>query len=180
MIQLILAFLMMLNTPLNDTKTVHDFTIQTITGETLDLSVYKDNVLLIVNTASECGFTAQYKDLQEVYEQYSSKGLVVIGFPANNFGGQEPGTEEDILEFCERNFGVTFPLSSKVSVKGDDKDELFQFLTSASNPDFDGDINWNFEKFLIDQNGHLIRRFRSRTSPTSTEVKASIEALLTR
>lgn len=174
MVQFIMIAMMMLS----HGNGVHGFELNSITGEKVELSEYNGKVLLIVNTASECGFTRQYAGLQELHEKYSEKGFAVLGFPANNFAGQEPGTDEEILEFCERNFGVTFPLFSKVSVKGDDIHPLFGLLTSADNPDFDGDIRWNFEKFLIDQEGNLVRRFRSGTEPMSDEMAEAIESLL--
>jgi glutathione peroxidase len=151
-------------------NTVYDFkTIKTIDGKAFNLSKYKGKKILIVNTASKCGFTPQYAELEKLSQQYKGK-LVVIGFPANNFKEQEPGTNMDIKEFCKKNYGVTFPLASKVSVAGADIDPLFQYLTTASNPDFTGDIKWNFEKFLIDENGKLIHRFRSAVKPLSPEI----------
>jgi len=129
---------------------------------------------LIVNTASECGNTPQYSDLEKLYEKYKDR-LVVIGFPANNFGAQEPGTNQQISEFCKKNYGVTFPVMQKISVKGEDIDPLFQWLTTESNPDFTGDIKWNFEKFLMDGNGKLIHRFRSKMNPMSEEIISAIE-----
>ncbi|EHQ27616.1 glutathione peroxidase [Mucilaginibacter paludis] len=148
---------------------VYDFKLKTIEGKDFNLAKYKGKKLLIVNTASKCGYTPQYAELQKLADQYKDK-LVVIGFPANNFGGQEPGANSLIKEFCSKNYGVTFPLSEKVSVKGDDISPLFKFLTSAPNPDFTGDIKWNFEKFLIDENGKLIHRYRSGTTPLSPEI----------
>ena len=124
---------------------------------------------MIVNTASECGFTPQYEDLQKLYSTYKDK-LVIIGFPANNFGEQEPGTNSEIKSFCSKNYGVTFPMMGKVSVKGNGIDPLFAWLTTEPNPDFTGDIKWNFEKFLLDENGKLIHRFKTRTSPMSDEI----------
>ena len=143
--------------------------IKTIDGKNLDLSKYKGKKILIVNTASKCGYTKQYTELQQLAELYKDK-LVVIGFPANNFGGQEPGSNENIKDFCQKNFGVTFPLSEKLSVKGADIHPLFKMLTEAENPDFKGEIKWNFEKFLIDENGKLVHRFRSATKPLSTDI----------
>lgn len=177
MIQFLIILGMFIQNP-NELVTVHDFTYNSITGEQVQLSDFKDKVVLIVNTASKCGFTSQYQGLQELHDLYADKGFVVLGFPSDNFGGQEFGNDDEILEFCERNFGVNFPLFTRTDVRGDNKSELFSFLTSAENPDFTGEINWNFEKFLIDQNGHLIRRFRSQTKPNSIEVKSSIEMLL--
>lgn len=150
-------------------KSVHDFKVKTIDGKTFNLNKYKGKKLLIVNTASKCGYTKQYADLQKLSEQYKGK-LVVIGFPANNFKGQEPGSNLAIKEFCTKEFGVTFPMMEKVSVKGEDMNALFKYLTSAENPDFTGDIAWNFEKFLIDENGKLVHRFRSKVSPLSPEL----------
>ena len=124
---------------------------------------------MIVNTASECGFTPQYKGLEELYIKHGQH-LVVIGFPSNNFGGQEPKDDTDIKQFCSKNYGVTFPMSAKVSVKGDDIDPFFKWLIQQENPDFSGDIRWNFEKFLFDENGKLIHRFGSKVEPTSDEI----------
>ena len=150
-------------------SSVYDFKLKSIDGEDFNLAKYHGKKVLIVNTASKCGFTKQYAELQKLAEQYKGK-VVVVGFPANNFGQQEPGTAIEIKTFCEKNYGVTFPLSTKVSVKGDDIDPLFKYLTEAPNPDFTGEIKWNFEKFLIDENGKLIHRFRSQTTPLSPEL----------
>jgi glutathione peroxidase len=153
---------------------VYDFTPQTIDGKSFDFSQYKGKKILIVNTASECGYTYQYEDLEKLYEKYKDK-LVLVGFPANNFGHQEPGTNSEIKAFCTSKYNVTFPMMSKVSVKGDDIDPLFKWLTEQSNPDFTGEIKWNFEKFLIDENGKLIHRFRSKSKPFSDEIVSAIE-----
>src|SRR5690606_29190284 len=153
--------LSMLHTPPGN---VHQFTIRSIDGKTVKLADFKGKKLLLVNTASKCGFTKQYADLQKLSELHKDK-LVIIGFPANNFGGQEPGANEDVQAFCEKNYGVTFLLAEKSSVKGDDIHPLFSYLIQAENPDFTGDIKWNFEKFLVDENGKLIRRFRSAVKP---------------
>lgn len=150
-------------------STIYKFNVASIDGEKIDLKKYKGKKILIVNTASKCGYTKQYADLQKLADQYKDK-LVVIGFPANNFKGQEPGLNAEIKDFCQKNYGVTFPLSSKVSVKGDDIDPLFKYLTEAENPDFTGDIKWNFEKFLIDENGKLVHRFRSAVTPMSADI----------
>ncbi|RVU01291.1 glutathione peroxidase [Mucilaginibacter limnophilus] len=154
-------------------SSVYDFKLTSIDGKEFSLSKYKGKKLLIVNTASECGFTPQYAELQKLADQYKDK-LVVIGFPANNFGGQEPGANAEIKTFCQKNYGVTFPLNEKISVKGDDIHPLFKFLTSEPNPDFTGEIKWNFEKFLIDENGKLIHRYRSATKPLSPEITGAI------
>lgn len=154
-------------------STVYDFKVKSIEGKEFKLSKYKGKKLLIVNTASKCGFTKQYADLQKLADQYKDK-VVVIGFPANNFNGQEPGSNTEIQEFCKKNFGVTFPLAEKVSVKGLDIAPIFQYLTTQENPDFTGDIKWNFEKFLIDENGKLIHRYRSAVTPLSTEITSQL------
>ncbi len=153
-------------------KSVYDFSIKTIDGKEVNLSKFKGKKLLIVNTASKCGYTPQYKELEALHKQYG-KDVVLIGFPAGNFGGQELATNTEIQDFCEKNFGVTFLLSEKVSVKGADINPLFQYLTTQENPDFKGDINWNFEKFLINEKGQLVHRFRSKVTPMSTEITSN-------
>lgn len=150
-------------------STIYTFKVHNIDGKNLDLKKYKGKKILIVNTASKCGNTPQYAELEKLANAYKGK-LVVIGFPANNFGGQEPGENLTIKEFCQKNYGVTFPLAEKSSVKGDDINPLFKYLTTAENPDFTGEIKWNFEKFLIDENGQLIHRFRSKVQPMSPEI----------
>lgn len=157
---------------------VHEFKVNDIKGKEVDLSAYKGKVLLIVNVASKCGATPQYDPLQALYKKFADKGLVVLGFPANNFGGQEPGTDEEIAEFCTSKYSVEFPMFSKVSVKGDDKAPLFSYLTSAENPDKQGDIGWNFEKFLVGKDGKLLHRFATRTKPDDAAVVAAIEKAL--
>lgn len=170
------ASILFLMIALNErTDNIYQYELNLIQGETVSLEKFKGDVLLIVNTASECGFTSQYAGLQKLFETYSDRGFKVLGFPANNFGGQEPGSDEEIAQFCEMNFGVSFPLFSRISVQGDDKHPLFETLTSMDNPDFTGEISWNFEKFLIDRNGNLLRRFRSNVSPESEEMINSIE-----
>ncbi|MGN6640202.1 MAG: glutathione peroxidase [Mucilaginibacter sp.] len=148
---------------------LYDFKLTNIDGQAFSLAQYKGKKVLVVNTASKCGYTPQYAELQKLSEMYKDK-VVVVGFPANNFGQQEPGTATEIKSFCSARYGVTFPLSEKVSVKGDDICPLFKYLTTAPNPDFTGDIKWNFEKFLIDENGKLIHRFRSQVTPLSPEL----------
>ena len=154
-------------------STVYDFKVKDIDGKNFKLSKYKGKKLLIVNTASKCGYTKQYAELQKLADQYKDK-VVVLGFPANNFNGQEPGSNTEIKEFCSKNFGVTFPLSEKVSVKGLDIAPIFQYLTTQENPDFTGEIKWNFEKFLIDENGKLIHRYRSAVTPLSAEITSKL------
>lgn len=155
-------------------KSVYDFKLKSIDGKELNLSQYKGKKLLIVNTASECGYTKQYAELQKLAQAYKGN-LVVIGFPANNFGGQEPGSDTEIRQFCSKNYGVTFPLAAKVSVKGGDINPLFAWLTSQKNPDFTGDIKWNFEKFLIDENGQLIHRYRSSVKPMDEAITSQLK-----
>ena len=150
-------------------KSVHEFEIKTIDGKTQALSAFKGKKMLFVNTASECGFTSQYEALQNVHSKYGND-LVIIGFPANNFGGQEPGSNSDIKTFCSKNYGVSFLMANKTSVKGKDIDPLFKWLNNQENQSFVGDIMWNFEKYLIDENGYLIKRFRSSTRPDSDKI----------
>ncbi len=159
-------------------ESVHDYKVKDIEGKDVDLSEYKGKVLLIVNVASKCGATPQYAPLQMLDLKYGKDGFAVIGFPANNYGGQEPGSNEEIAEFCSDNYDVTFPMMSKVSVKGDDQAPLFQYLTSADNPDKQGDIGWNFEKFLIGKDGKLLRRFATRVQPDDSSVTEAIEAAI--
>ncbi len=152
---------------------VYDFKLKTIDGDDFSLAKFKGKKILVVNTASKCGYTPQYTDLQKLSELYKDK-LVVVGFPANNFGGQEPGSNQDIKSFCKDNFSVSFPMSGKVSVKGADIAPLFKYLTEAENPDFTGEIKWNFEKFLLDENGKLIHRYRSGTKPLDPALTSKI------
>ncbi|WP_143415624.1 glutathione peroxidase [Geobacillus sp. E263] len=156
---------------------IYDFRVKTIRGEEQSLADYKGKVLLIVNTASKCGFTPQYKELQELYEQYRDRGFVVLGFPCNQFGNQEPGTEEEIEQFCQVNYGVTFPMFAKVDVNGENAHPLFQYLKEKA-PGVLGTkvIKWNFTKFLVDRNGNVVARFASQTKPS--ELKNEIEELL--
>lgn len=158
---------------MNAQESVHEFTITSISGETKPLVSFKGKKMLFVNTASQCGFTPQYMELQNVHEKYGDK-LIIIGFPANNFGGQEPGTNTEIKSFCQKNYGVDFLMSEKVSVKGNDISPLFKWLNSQENNSFKGDILWNFEKYLIDENGKLIERFRSITKPNSKKITSLI------
>jgi glutathione peroxidase len=166
--------LMILFTLLIHAQTVYDFHPLTIDGRKADFSVYKGRKILIVNTASECGNTPQYADLEILSNRYTGR-LVVIAFPANNFGQQEPGSNEEIADFCRNKYGITFPMMAKVSVKGDDIDPLFAWLIAQQNPDKLGDIRWNFEKFLIDENGNLIRRFHDKLSPLDETIIRAIE-----
>ena len=156
-----------------------DFKLKTIDGKEMDLAQYKGKVVMLVNVASKCGRPPQYAPLEAAYKKYADKGLVIVGIPANNFGGQEPGSEADIKAFCEKNYGVTFPMASKISVKGDDIHPLYKFLTSKDTAgDFAGDIDWNFAKFLVDRNGNVMARFASGTKPDDEKVVKAIEAAL--
>ena len=155
-------------------SSVHEFSLTTIDGKPAPLSAYKGKTVLLVNVASKCGYTKQYSGLQELYEKYKGKGLVVVGVPANNFGGQEPGTNEEIATFCSRNYNVTFPMMSKVSVKGEDMIPLYGYLTQNTG----GDVKWNFTKFLIDKDGKIANRFESKVTPESPEMAEAIEKVL--
>ena len=167
------------NTVLSDMPHLYDFTMKDIDGKDVSIISYAGKVVLIVNVASKCGLTPQYDDLQKLYEKYGDKGFIILGFPANNFAGQEPGTNVEIKQFCPVNYGVTFPMFSKISVKGDDMHALYKFLTAQkSYPKPSGDISWNFEKFLIDRNGNIINRFTPKTEPLSEEIIRSLEAVL--
>lgn len=149
---------------------IYDFKVPSLDGETIDFSKFKGKYILVVNTASKCGYTKQYDDLQKLYEGNKDK-LVIVGFPANNFGGQEPGSNEEIKEFCKKNYGVSFPMAEKVSVKGSDTHPLFQYLTSKEkNGVQDAEIKWNFTKFLLDKNGKLIAVYPSQVNPMSEEI----------
>ncbi len=155
---------------------IYGFSADSIDGKPVDLSQYKGKVVLIVNTASKCGFTPQYASLQSLYEKYKDQGFTVLGFPSNDFAWQEPGSNEDIKEFCDLRFKVKFDLFSKVKVKGKDAHPLFRYLTSASG--FEGDISWNFNKFLIGPDGRIAARYGSRVDPLDAEVTAKLESLL--
>ena len=158
---------------------VLDFSLNSIDGQPAPLSQYRGKVLLIVNVASQCGYTPQYAGLEAMYEKYKSQGLVVLGFPANNFRAQEPGTNEEIKAFCTRKYNVTFPMYSKISVAGEDQAPLYQFLTDAeANPSTGGPIKWNFTKFLVGKDGRVIQRFEPAVKPDSPEVISAIEAAL--
>ena len=149
---------------------IHTFKVKSIEGGTIDFSQFKGKKILVVNTASKCGYTPQYEALEKVYEQYKDK-LVIVGFPANNFGAQEPGADNEIQEFCKARFGVKFPLASKISVKGDDTAPIYKWLTSkVENGVLDATIGWNFNKFLLDENGKMIAYFPSKVTPDSEEI----------
>ena len=155
---------------------VHDFTMVTIDGDERALSDYEGKVLLIVNTASKCGFTPQYESLEELYRTYRDRGFRILAFPANNFGAQEPGTDEQIKEFCTTNYDVTFDLFSKISVKGDDMHPLYAYLTGL--PEVGGEIKWNFTKFLVGEDGQVLARFNTRVDPLEEQVVTAVEDAL--
>lgn len=157
-------------------SSVLDFTMKSIDGEDVSLRSFKGKVIMIVNVASKCGLTPQYEGLQKLHKTYGEKGLVILGFPANNFGKQEPGSDKEIRTFCTVNYGVEFPMFSKISVKGDDMHALYGFLTGdKTNSKFSGEIKWNFTKFLIGRDGNVINRFEPKTKPESDEVILAIE-----
>lgn len=156
-------------------KSIYDFTIESIDGETIRFADYKGKMILIVNTASKCGYTPQYKALQELYNSHKDK-LVIVGFPSDNFGGQEYQDNQDIKAFCEKNFGVTFPLTTRVDVKGDNTTPVYKYLCNKSeNGVLDAEISWNFNKFLIDANGNLVKHFSSKVKPDSEEILAFLK-----
>ena len=154
-------------------SSVLEFTLNSIEGKPAPLAQYKGKVVMMVNVASKCGFTPQYAGLEALYEKYKDQGFVILGFPANNFGQQEPGTNEEIKSFCSRNYNVTFPMYAKISVKGDDEHPLYRYLTQTG-----GDIKWNFTKFLIGKDGKVIARFEPAVTPESPEVADAIEKAL--
>ena len=160
-------------------KTVYDFTLNSIDGQPTALSSFRGKVVLLVNVASRCGYTPQYTALQSIYEKYKDRGFVIVGIPANNFGGQEPGTNQEIKTFCSAKYHVTFPMMAKVSVKGSDSTPLYQFLTDkTANPETGGEIGWNFTKFLVGPDGKVIARFDSAVEPDSPRITEAIEKAL--
>ncbi len=160
-------------------NSIYDFSLKDIDHKEINLSQYRGKVVLVVNVASRCGYTPQYEGLQKVYMKYKDRGFVILGFPANNFMAQEPGTDEEIKTFCSAKYNVTFPIFSKISVKGDDIHPLYRFLTSKeTNPEFAGDIKWNFSKFLVDKTGKIIARFEPKATPESDPVIQAIEKAL--
>ena len=174
----ILAVLL-LSTAAFAASSVHEFTLKSLAGAPTPLAQYKGKVMLIVNVASQCGYTYQYEGLQKVFMKYKDRGLVVAGFPANNFGEQEPGTDVEIGAFCRSKYGVTFPMFSKISVAGKDMAPLYQFLTNTTiNPKTGGPIPWNFTKYLVDRNGKVLARFDSAIEPESKELTRAIEQAL--
>ena len=175
MLSMILSLLTMVLAP----PPVLNFTMNSLDGKSVDLAKYQGSVVLMVNVASQCGYTPQYEGLQELHKRYAARGLRLLGFPSNDFGQQEPGTNSEIADFCKKNYGVEFDMFSKISVVGNSKAPLYRYLTSAqTNPKFAGEVEWNFEKFLIGRNGQVIARFKSPVEPLSKEMTSAIEAAL--
>lgn len=175
-LSLILVITMMLAGAVSAQKTLHNFKTKTIDGKELDLASLKGKKVLVVNTASKCGLTPQYKELEALYQKYKDRNFMIIGFPANNFSNQEPGSNDEIKEFCEINYGVTFPMMSKVSVKGKDQDPIYKWLTNKSeNGKIDAEVSWNFQKFMIDENGNLVDYASPKESPMSERIVGWIE-----
>src|ERR1700693_1480332 len=175
----ILGALLLMSSAAFAASSVHEFTMDAINGTPTPLPSFKGNVLLGVNVASQCGYTYQYEGLQALYMKYKDQGLTVVGFPANNFGAQEPGSNAEIGAFCKSKFGVTFPMYSKISVAGKDKAPLYQFLTDkAANPKTGGEIQWNFTKYLVDREGKVLARFDAPIEPMSKDLTAALEAAL--
>ena len=155
-------------------KSIYDFSVESLDGKKINFADFKGKKILIVNTASKCGFTPQYEQLETLYKKYKDR-LVIVGFPANNFNGQEPGTNSDIKEFCKKNYGVSFPMAAKISVKGDDTAPIYKWLCNKSeNGVLDAEIKWNFNKFLLDENGKIIVKFNSNTTPLSEELTSKL------
>lgn len=172
---LVLASFVPANTSLKRAQSIHKFKVEGLDGSQIDFSKYKGKKILVVNTASKCGYTPQYEFLQKLYTNNAGK-LVIIGFPANNFGQQEPGDSKEIKEFCTKNYGVTFPMAAKVSVKGEDIAPIYKWLTSKKlNGVLDADIKWNFTKFLLDEKGVLIAKFDSKVNPLGPEIAAMLK-----
>ena len=171
----ILSFILMMTTFVLNAQSIHTFKVAGIDGKQINLAAYKGKKILIVNTASKCGYTPQYESLQKVYDQYKDK-LVILGFPCNQFGGQEPGTNEEIVAFCKQNYGVNFPLADKIDVKGANIAPIYQWLTQkAKNGVLDANISWNFNKFLLDENGKMIAYFPSNVKPESEAITAYLK-----
>lgn len=173
--KLLLSIMLFAATTTLSAQSIHSFTVKSIDGKDIKMSSFKGKKILIVNTASKCGYTPQYESLEKVYEQYKDK-LVIIGFPCNQFGGQEPGSNEEIVEFCKKNYGVTFPLADKVDVKGTNTAAIYQWLTQKSkNGVLDASISWNFNKFLLDENGKMIAYYPSNIKPDSEAILSNLK-----
>ena len=165
---------LLVSTSLFAASSIHEFNMNSIDGKPAPLAAYKGKIVLVVNVASRCGYTPQYTGLEALYQKYKSQGLVIVGFPANNFGMQEPGTDEEIKTFCSSKYNVTFPIYSKISVKGGDKAPLYEYLTSTGG----GEVKWNFTKFLVGRDGKVITRFESAVTPESTDIVSAVEKAL--
>lgn len=175
---LLLGLTIIMSGSLFAASSVYDFTLPSIDGKPIPLASFKGKVVLMVNVASQCVYTPQYAALETIYEKYKDRGFIILGFPANNFGEQEPGTNAEIKTFCSTKYNVTFPMFSKISVEGRDQNPLYAYLTKGANPSVAGDIQWNFTKFLVDRSGHVVRRFEPEITPDSPQVIDSIEKLL--
>jgi glutathione peroxidase len=175
---LVFGALLIMATSLFAASGIYSFTLNSIDGKPAPLADYKGKVVLMVNVASQCGYTPQYTALEAIYEKYKDQGFVILGFPANNFGAQEPGTNEEIKTFCTRKYSVTFPMYSKISVKGADQSPLYAYLTKDTGAGITGEIKWNFTKFLVDRNGKVVQRFEPAVTPDSKEVISAIEKQL--
>ena len=174
----LIGALLIMATSLYAGSSLYSFTLNSIDGKPAPLAEYKGKVVLIVNVASQCGYTPQYSALEAIYEKYKDQGFVILGFPANNFGAQEPGTNEEIKTFCSRKYSVKFPMYAKISVKGDDQAPLYAYLTKQTSPGITGDIKWNFTKFLVDKNGNVVQLFEPAVTPDSKELTSAIEKQL--
>jgi len=170
-----IGVLLIMATTLSAASGVYAFTLNSIEGKPAPLADYKGKVVLLVNVASQCGYTPQYTALEAIYEKYKDQGFVILGFPANNFGAQEPGTNEEIKTFCTRKYSVTFPMYAKISVKGADQAPLYAYLTKDTGAGIAGEIKWNFTKFLVDRDGKVVQRFEPAVTPDSKEMTAAIE-----
>jgi glutathione peroxidase len=177
-IVILYGVLLIMATSLFAASGVYSFTLNSIDGKPAPLADYKGKVVLLVNVASQCGYTPQYSALESIYEKYKDQGFVILGFPANNFGAQEPGTNEEIKTFCTRKYSVTFPMYSKISVKGADQAPLYAYLTKDTAAGISGEIKWNFTKFLVDRNGNVVQRFEPAVTPDSKDVTGAIEKQL--
>lgn len=175
---LLLGLGLLLTISLSAATNIYEFSLPSIDGHPLPLEQFKGKVILLVNVASQCGYTPQYSALEALYEKYKDRGFVILGFPANNFAGQEPGTNQEIKTFCSRKYSVSFPLYSKISVKGPDQAPLYHYLTQDTQRPFEGDIKWNFTKFLVDRRGQVVARFEPAVTPDSNQVVQQVEKLL--
>lgn len=170
----LIALVITMSLPTPAANTVHEFEMKSIDGKPVSLAAYKGKVVLFVNVASKCGYTPQYSGLESLYKKFKDQGFVIVGVPANNFGSQEPGTDAEIAQFCSRTYNVTFPMLSKVSVKGADMTPLYGYLTAAKG----GDVKWNFTKFLVGKDGKVIERFESGVAPESPQLTSAIQQAL--